>query len=92
MSIAWTLNGLAAVTAAKGDLGRAASLNGMAAAVLKRAGGEWPPDERKQYNDTLAALTNGLTRDELQRARADGAAMTTDAAVKYALTEGAHDT
>ena len=92
MSIAWTVNGLAAVIAAKGDFERAATLNGMAAAMLKRAGGEWPPDERKQYNDTLAAVTNGLTRDELERARAHGAAMTTDAAVAYALTEGAHDT
>ena len=91
MSIAWTINGLAAVTAAKGDLGRAATLNGMAAAMLQRAGGEWPPDERRQYNDTLAAVTQGLARDELQRARAHGASMTTDAAVEYALAEGAQD-
>jgi hypothetical protein len=37
MSIAWAINGLAAVTAAKGDLGRAATLNGMAAAMLHLA-------------------------------------------------------
>ena len=85
MSIAWTLNGLAAVTAAKGDLERAATLNGTAAAMLERAGGEWPPDERKQYEDTLATLTSGLAPDVLEDARARGAAMRVDAAVAYAV-------
>ena len=56
MSIAWTINSVAAVTAAKGDHERAATLNGMAAAMLERAGGEWPPDERRQYEETLATV------------------------------------
>jgi ATP/maltotriose-dependent transcriptional regulator MalT len=48
MSIAWTVNSIAAVSAAKGDHDRAATLQGMASAMLERAGGEWPPDEREQ--------------------------------------------
>ena len=36
MAIPWIINGLAAVTAAKGELERAATLNGMAAAMLER--------------------------------------------------------
>jgi tetratricopeptide (TPR) repeat protein len=87
MSIAWTVNGLAAVTAAKGALDRAATLHAIAATMLERAGGEWPPDERKQYDETLAALARGLTQDELQLAQARGAAMTPDEAIAYALAQ-----
>jgi hypothetical protein len=85
MSVAWTLNGLAAVTAAKGDLDRAARLNGMAAAMLDRAGGEWPPDEREQYDETLSTVTTGLAPDVLKRCLAEGAAMTLRDGVAYAL-------
>ena len=40
--LSWTLNGLAAVMAAKGDLIRAATVLGAAAATLERGGGEAP--------------------------------------------------
>jgi len=43
--LGWTLNGLAAVTAAKGESVRAATVLGAAASLLERGGGEWPPDE-----------------------------------------------
>jgi hypothetical protein len=85
MSLAWSLNGLAAVTAAKGNLDRAARLNGMAAAMLDRAGGEWPPDEREQYDETLSTITAGLPLDVLTRALAQGAAMSLPDGVAYAL-------
>ena len=85
MSVAWSLNGLAAVTAAKGDLDRAARLNGMAAAMLDRAGGEWPPDEREQYDETLSTITAGLSPEVLKRCLAEGAAMTLRDGVAYAL-------
>jgi hypothetical protein len=32
----------------------------MAAAMLSGAGGEWPPDEREQYDETLSTITAGL--------------------------------
>ncbi len=85
MSLAWCLNGLAAVTAAKGDLDRAARLNGMATAMLERAGGEWPPDERTQYDETLSAITAGLPPDLLKHSLAQGAAMSLAEGVGYAL-------
>lgn len=85
MSIAWTINGVAAVTAALGDLERAATLHGMAAAMLERAGGQWPPDEREQYDETLATLTAGLPPDALADARSRGAVMSVTDGVAYAL-------
>ena len=85
MFLAWCLNGLAAVTAAKGDLDRAARLNGMAAALLERAGGEWPPDEREQYDETLSAITARLPPAVLKHSLAQGAAMSLPEGVAYAL-------
>ena len=85
MAIPWIINGLAAVTAAKGELERAATLNGMAAALLERAGGEWPPDEREQYEGTLAAIEAGLAPDAVERARSVGAAMPIEEGVEFAL-------
>jgi hypothetical protein len=84
MAFAWVLNGLAAVTAATGDLGRAATVLGAAEALLAGAGGEWPPDEREQHDATLATLTSGLAADDLDRARARGAAMSIDDALAFA--------
>jgi len=89
MAIPWIINGLAAVTAAKGEFERAATLNGMAAAMLERAGGDWPPDEREQYESTLAAIDAGLPPDAIERARSSGAAMSMEQGVAYALNEAA---
>ena len=68
MAIPWTINGLAAVLAAKGDLQRAAKLIGIAEGLLERAGGEWPPDERAQYESTLAMLSGAPRRQPSDRA------------------------
>ena len=57
--LGWTLNGLAAVLAAKGQSVRAATVLGAAASLLQRAGGEWPPDELEQFEETDAALGRG---------------------------------
>jgi tetratricopeptide (TPR) repeat protein len=85
MAIPWIINGLAAVMAANGELERAATLNGMAQAMLERAGGEWPPDEREQYEGTLAAIEVGLAPDAIERARSAGAAMSTEDGIEFAL-------
>lgn len=86
MSIPWSINGLAAVTAAQGRLERAATLAALAASLLAQAGGEWPPDERQQYEGTLAAVAAGLDPGSLEQARAAGAAMTRDEGVAFALS------
>jgi hypothetical protein len=90
MATAWTLNGLAAVAAARGSLERAATLHGLAAAQLDRAGGEWPADERVQYEETLATLRNALPAETLEDFRRRGAAMTAESSVAYALSEDDH--
>jgi hypothetical protein len=84
MATAWMFNGLAAVTAARGRLERAATLHGHAAAQLTRAGGEWPADEREQHEETLATLAAQLPPDTLGQLRDRGAAMTPEAALTYA--------
>jgi tetratricopeptide (TPR) repeat protein len=89
LAIPWVINGLAAVTAAKGEHERAATLIGIAEGLMERAGGEWPADERKQYEGTLAALATGLASAMVDRRRANGGAMTLDEGVAYALSEKA---
>ena len=85
MPIAWILNGLAAVTAAKGDAERAAILSGLAAATLERAGGEWPPDEREIYDETQARLAAVLSPETLAAARGRGAGLALTDGLAYAL-------
>lgn len=86
MSIAWTLNGLAAVVAAQANLERAAILNGLAEGLLKRAGGDWPPDEREDFDQTLDAISAGLDPDVVAELRARGEAMSAAEGVAFALS------
>jgi non-specific serine/threonine protein kinase len=85
LNLSWTLNGLAAVTAARGDWPRAATVLGAAASLLERAGGEWPPDELEQFQETDTKLRDSLPPEVLDRARAAGSVMSREQAVAYAL-------
>ncbi len=87
MAIPWVVNGLAAVTAAKGDHERAATLVGIAEALLERAGGEWPPDERAQFEGTLETLATWGDAELVERYRAIGREMGLDVAVAYSFAE-----
>ncbi len=86
MAIPWVINGLAAVTAAKGNHQRAATLLANAESLLARAGGEWPADEREQFEGTLAAVSAALPATVLEEARARASDMTLDEAVAAALS------
>ena len=88
MGMAWVVNGLAAVTLAKGADQRAATLIGIADTLLEGAGGEWPPDERAQYDGTLATLGARLSPAALDEARRAGAAMSSADALAFALGDG----
>lgn len=88
IAIPWVINGLAAVTAANGRHERAAMLIAIAETLLARAGGEWPADEREQYEETLVAVTAELPPPELARVRAAADVMTLDQAVAFALEGG----
>ena len=85
MSIPWSINGLAAVTAAQGRLERAATLAAIADSLLAKAGGKWPPDEREQYEGTLASVSADLSPAELEQCRVAGAAMSLEAGLAFAL-------
>ena len=85
--LGWTLNGLAAVLAAQAEWARAATVLGSAASALERGGGEWPPDELEQYQETEAALRRTMPAATFDEARTDGAAMTRERAVRYALQQ-----
>jgi tetratricopeptide (TPR) repeat protein len=87
MAIPWSINGLAAVTAAQGRLERAATLLGIAESLLAKAGGGWPPDEREQFEGTLATLSAGLSNGALENARNAGAVMSSEDAARFALAE-----
>lgn len=86
MAMAWALNGLAAVVAAQANLERAAILNGLAEGLLKRPGGDWPPDEREDFDQTLAAISAGLDPDVVAELRARGEAMSATEGVAFALS------
>jgi tetratricopeptide (TPR) repeat protein len=87
LAIPWVINGLAAVTAAQGRLERAATLIGICETLLAKAGGEWPPDERAQYEGALATLTEGMEPAALEQARAAGTAMGLEAGTAFALAD-----
>ena len=87
MAIPWVINGLAAVTAAKGDLERAATLIGIAESLLEQAGGEWPADEREQYEGALAAIEAGVAPDATEHARMARAQMSMAEGVDVALQD-----
>jgi hypothetical protein len=56
----------------------------MATSMLERALGEWPPDEREQYDETISSLEQGLTAEQLELARSKGSAMSRQEALAFA--------
>jgi predicted ATPase/DNA-binding SARP family transcriptional activator len=83
--IPWTLAGLAGVAAAQGQRERAARLFGAAAAGREPIGNDLPPD----FEERVAALRPAMGEDAFAAAWAEGAAMTLQQAVEYALEETA---
>jgi tetratricopeptide (TPR) repeat protein len=86
MAIPWVINGLAAVMAARGRHDRAATLLGIAASLLARAGGEWPADEREQFEGTVDIVAAALPPGTLEERRASADAMTLEEAVGAAMS------
>src|SRR5688572_25874895 len=85
MSIPWKVNGLAAVAADRGEVVRAATLIGIADGALAAAHGAWPPDEREQYERTVAILLRAMPPAQFDHARSEGRAMDTADAIAFAL-------
>jgi tetratricopeptide (TPR) repeat protein len=85
LAMPWKVNGLAAVAVDRGDFERAATLIGVADAMMEDAGGAWPPDERVHYERTVDVATDAMGADAFERARAEGRAMAVSDAMDVAL-------
>jgi len=78
---------IALAYALRGDLTRAANLEGFVGVAFRRHGFEREFTETKTYDRLMALLRDGLASDELERLLADGAARIPQAAIALALDE-----
>jgi tetratricopeptide (TPR) repeat protein len=81
----WMMNGLAAVARDRGEFDRAATIIGIADAMMEAAGGAWPPDELVHYEQTVATLNAEMGSADFERVRAAGHSLTTSEAIDFAL-------
>ncbi len=87
LEVTIALEQLALVHALRGDLKRAATLEGYAAAAFQQQGRERISEEEMTYKRLIALLQEGLVSDELLRLTAKGAALKPEAAIATALQE-----
>jgi len=87
-AIPYTMNGLAAIAVETGAFERAATLLAAAAALQGQQGNAWPPDEAPHFERSRVAVTEGLNREQLERAWSAGEHMSSTQAVRYALAPG----
>jgi cytochrome b len=85
--VAITVEHLALAIALGGDLSRAATLAGYADAALQRHGYEREFTERATHDRLTTLLRDNPEHDGLARLLADGAALTSEAAVALACEE-----
>jgi predicted ATPase/class 3 adenylate cyclase len=85
--VAIPIEHLALVFALRGDLARAAALEGYAGAALVRHGFERTFTETTTQDRLTVLLREGLALDELARLSAEGAALAPEAAIALALEE-----
>ena len=81
----FAISGLAAVATERRKFERAATLVGAAEAIMEAQHMAWPPDERPHYERMLSVLPAAMGSAEFDRARAVGQAMSSSAAVEFAL-------
>ena len=80
------LSGLGAVAVLSADLPRAARLAAAAETLRLSIDAVWEATEGRIYEHTLAAVRAGLPEDVFKVTWAEGAVMTVDEAIAYALT------
>jgi len=86
-SILLAIDRLARVHALRGDLTRAATLEGYASAAFIRAGYQRESTDAITHDRLLALLRLGLDPSELARYAAEGAAYSPEAAIVLAVEE-----
>jgi non-specific serine/threonine protein kinase len=85
MRMPYCLEGLAAVASLRGQLPRAARLFGAAEALRAVTGSPLPPAQRADYEQRVAAVRAGLDTATCAAAWSEGAAMSPEQAMAYAL-------
>ena len=83
--MAYSILGLACVAGDTGDWDRAAVLYGAAQAFLDRAGNSWQEVEARYRRDSLAQVRAHLGDEQLERAYAQGMALSVEKALDLAL-------
>ena len=81
----YKVSGLAAVSTERGEYERAATLVGIADAMMEAEKADWPPDEWPHYERMVTLLKNAMGTDVFERTRTIGYAMTIAEAVNFAL-------
>jgi hypothetical protein len=87
LGIVESVEGLAELAMAQGQLERAVRLVGTATALRDALGTPMPPNGRAQYERDLAAMRAALGEETFTAAWAAGSAMTLEDAVQYALDD-----
>jgi DNA-binding NarL/FixJ family response regulator len=85
--VAYSLQVLAALAAARGQPVRSARLLGAEDALRETIGVSHSPEEVRQYEPYIAAARAQMDEPAWEEAWAEGRAMTTEQAVRYALSE-----
>ena len=81
----YKVSGLAAVSTERREYDRAATLVGIADAMMEAEKADWPPDEWPHYERMVTILKNAMGTDVFERTRTIGYAMTIAEAVNFAL-------
>jgi tetratricopeptide (TPR) repeat protein len=87
MLAAWCVNDLAAAELGLGAHERAARLVGASDAALENLGAARGADDQPEHDDVLRKLERVIGADRLAELRAEGAAMTLEECIRYALDE-----
>lgn len=81
----YKVSGLAAVSTERREYERAATLVGVADAMMEAEKAGWPPDERPHYEWMVTTLKSAMGAIAFDQARATGYTMTISEAVDFAL-------
>jgi hypothetical protein len=84
--MAYAILGLACLAGDAGDWDRAAVLHGAAQAFLNRAGSSWQGVEARDRRDSLGQVRAHRGDEQLERAYAQGMALSLDQALDLALS------
>jgi hypothetical protein len=79
------LSAFAALAGARGDMLRAARLTGACESQFRATGTNATPNDRREYRFHMSAILAQLPDSAFEAARAEGAAMSLEQAIAYAL-------